>query len=87
VPKELSYIVNVSNGVNVVTPDPPVSFRFFIGRGNNGALVKRILKARGYWTKADSKATANFVWTQWRDKRLLSVLASADAPKIMEDPP
>ena len=71
IPKELGNAIRRSNAMEVRIPDPPVFYRFWIPKGNNGTLVKNVLKSRGFWTKAESKSTANFVWMEWRDLKLL----------------
>ena len=63
IPMEMSNIILRSNGMQILSPEIPCTYRYFIGKGNNGALVKNVLKNRGYWTKADSKYNAHFVWT------------------------
>ena len=45
-------------------------YKYFVGRGNNAQLVKTVLGNRWYWTKVEEedKATANLIWTQWKEK-------------------
>jgi hypothetical protein len=48
------------------------SIIFQVGRGNNGHLVKELLKKRWWWwatSEADKgKRTPNFTWTQLKEK-------------------
>ena len=66
-------IVNISNGIgpyNLVF----ASYAVYIGPGNNSALIKKLFNSRPWWYFVDTKRTANFVWTQWKDKEVLSSL-------------
>jgi hypothetical protein len=39
-------------------------YRAFIGKGNNSALVRGLLKRRPWWTIVEREGDANLVWTQ-----------------------
>ena len=43
---------------------------FTVGKGNNGHLIKDLIKKRWWWTIQDekNKKTVNFSWTQLKDK-------------------
>lgn len=42
------------------------TFKAFISLGNNGALVRSILKKRQWWAlESEDSADCNFVWTEW----------------------
>lgn len=51
---------------------PRGSLTFYVGRGNNGHLIKELLKKRWWWNAIDekdkTKKTPNFIWTQLKDK-------------------
>jgi len=49
VPGWLNQFINVSNGIAVSPPDTYTSYKFYIGMGNGGAIIKNALKERGGW--------------------------------------
>jgi hypothetical protein len=62
--EEVSSYINASNGVSVDSPN--IYFRYFVEKGNNGGLIKRVLSKRWWWMKAIDKDQAHFVWTEWK---------------------
>ena len=63
-------LVLQSNGVKLdCSLDQLTGYRFYVGKGNNSALVRSILANRWWWNRVDEeeKLSANFVWTQWLD--------------------
>jgi tubulin---tyrosine ligase len=49
---------------------------FFVGPGNNSALIKRLMKARGWQTSGTSDSSFSFVWTQFRLQSFLDAKAT-----------
>ena len=41
-------------------------YTYYIGAGNNGNLVRSLMRKRCWWTEVDSTSKANLVWTQLR---------------------
>jgi hypothetical protein len=39
-------------------------YKVYAGDGNNGQLIVRLLKNRGFWTQTDDINEANIIWTQ-----------------------
>ena len=74
-------ILNRSNGLDVQQLHS-VQYKYFVGKGNNSRLIRRLMAARGWWVEAQSIEEAHFAWTQWKDRKLLSSFASADKEKI-----
>ena len=71
-------IINNSNAVepyNVVF----ATYSVFIGRGNNAALVKKLFLSRPWWRISETRESANFVWTQGKDQKMLSDMNTATA--------
>lgn len=66
--KDFLFKVNFSNGVYVRSPDDiERQYKFFVGRGNNSAIIKGIMRRRFWWQLADKiSPEVNFVWTQLR---------------------
>ena len=50
-------------------------------------MVKNVLKSRGYWTKAENKSQANFIWTEWRDKKLMESMPTWTDELFEDDEP
>lgn len=46
-------------------------YKVFIGKGNNSGLVRRIMASRIWWKLTDDVDEAHFVWTQWKDMRII----------------
>ena len=81
--KILRYLYNAINKSNVgIEPDNSKSLapfhqnRFYVGRGNNYILVRSVIKQRWWWSTNDSEDffNVNFLWTQWRKNKHLSIL-------------
>jgi hypothetical protein len=78
----LYSVINKSNGNN--EPDTSKSLapfhqnRFYVGKGNNYILVRWVIKQRWWWSMNESEDffNANFLWTQWRKNKHLSILNS-----------
>lgn len=43
-------------------------FRAYIEKGNNGILIKELMKKRWWWHLVDQPEKANLVWTEWFSK-------------------
>lgn len=67
-------LVCLSNGVK--TGYERQSFKYYIGKGNNSALVRRLLSKRPWWVSTENLYEANFVWTQWKEMGIISSLES-----------
>jgi hypothetical protein len=78
--KYLYSAINKSNGN--IEPDNSKSvnqfrqYRFYVAKGNNGILVRSVIKQRWWWSmnSKENFHTANFVWTQWRKNIHLCIL-------------
>jgi hypothetical protein len=46
------------------------TINFYVGKGNNGALIKEVLKKRWWWSMAEdkNKKASNLIWTQLKEK-------------------
>ncbi|OMJ86589.1 hypothetical protein SteCoe_11875 [Stentor coeruleus] len=70
-------ILNRSNGVEL-----PVygncQYKYYIGKGNNSRLIRRLMTSRSWWVDTTNIEEANFAWTQWKDKKLLSTFGCAN---------
>ena len=61
----LCKYLQASSGLSV-TPESEVTYKYFVGKGNNSRLIRNLLAARPWWVPAKGLADANFVWTQGR---------------------
>lgn len=52
--------------VREVESYPRNALMFWVGRGNNGHLIKEIVKKRWWWTYSEdkNKRMQNLIWTQ-----------------------
>ncbi|OMJ78863.1 hypothetical protein SteCoe_21216 [Stentor coeruleus] len=66
-------LICCSNGVKPVIQGN-CSFKYYVGKGNNSALIKRLMGARAWWTSTENINEANFAWTQWKDKNYIQTL-------------
>lgn len=61
---EFSRCINESNGI--VMNSEESCYKFYLGKGNNSALVKQVLASRWWWVCVDENElpNVNLVWTQ-----------------------
>jgi hypothetical protein len=66
--KDFLFKMNFSNGIYVHIHDEiDRPYKFFVGRGNNSAIIKGIMRRRFHWQLVDKITNeTNFVWTQLR---------------------
>lgn len=72
--------INNSNGLEII-PDISPNFKYYIGKGNNSRLIRKIFAKRPWWTEVSDLETANFIWTQWKEKQVFSSLSCWDPIK------
>lgn len=62
--KDFMNMINFSNQIIVTKPECPVQYKAYIGKGNNGSLVRGILYRRWWWVIAEKYdyAEINMVW-------------------------
>ena len=68
---EFLYKLNFSNGlyVDLTLSQPKTTYRVKVGRGNNGSLVRSLLKRR-FWLEVVNSGPCHFYWTQLTDSSL-----------------
>lgn len=66
-------LICLSNGCKVVT-DKGQQYKYYVGKGNNSTLIKRLLDNRNWWVSTENILEAHFVWTQWKDKTIVTGL-------------
>lgn len=64
---EFIFTVNLSNGL-AVNNRRDSTFRAFIDKGNNGLLLKSVVKRRWWWHLVDDVAECNLLWTEWNTR-------------------
>ena len=74
-------MLNRSNGIEI-----PISaayqYKYYIGKGNNSRLIKRLMSSRSWWVDVTNIEEAHFAWTQWKDKKLLTKFLCGDDLKL-----
>lgn len=74
-------LLNRSNGVEIIVP-VACQYKYYIGKGNNSKLIRRLMAARSWWTDTANIEEANFAWTQWKDKKLLATFDCGEENKF-----
>ncbi|CAD8150662.1 unnamed protein product [Paramecium octaurelia] len=61
----MRHYFNILNLSNCIFVQPTVNiYKAYVGKGNNGMLVRQILKSRWWWSIQDEMEACHFVWTQ-----------------------
>ena len=58
------FRINFTNGLYACAREEDKNVKFYVGFGNNAALIKGIIRRRCWWQITDKIDDANFVWTQ-----------------------
>ncbi|OMJ66932.1 hypothetical protein SteCoe_36053 [Stentor coeruleus] len=74
-------LLNRSNGVEILVGGS-CQYKYYIGKGNNSRLIRRLMTSRSWWVDTSNIEEANFAWTQWKDKKLLSTFDCADTQSL-----
>jgi hypothetical protein len=80
--RSFSLTINTSNSVSVV-PSQNSGYFYYLGKGNNSELVKRVLMTRPWWTQAedDKFPNVNFTWTQILNTKFIQTVPLAEHQK------
>lgn len=79
--KLLRVLYMVINKENNYIPEATSHGRFCVERGNNGGLVKSVLRERHWWTQVeDCSKQPSLLWTPWRKASLVAALSTAGKP-------
>lgn len=72
--KEISSIINSSNGISVSAQIS--TYKYYLGKGNNSKLIKKIMSTRWWWTcvQEDQLPNVNMVWSQSIDNEYISTI-------------
>ncbi len=58
--------MHFGHGVRVAAPlEEKVKLRYYVGKGNNGEIIRLQMKKRFWWTPCSDPLHANFLWTQY----------------------
>jgi Tubulin-tyrosine ligase family len=85
--KAFPMYINTSNGITVL-PSQNSTYTYFLGRGNNSELVKRVLCTRPWWSQVEEETlpNVNFAWTQiLNSKFVLSIPLSEIANRSVSN--
>lgn len=76
--REFLFVINLSNRVyrNLEFEEYPRPLKYWIGRGNNSALIRSILKKRFWFVETYNLEESNFVWTQIKVEQLFELQAA-----------
>ena len=73
---EVIYKLSYANAiVSYPSPTQPM-YKCYIGNGNNGFLIRNLIKTRWWWTCVDSPESAdiNFIWTELKKNNIVNTL-------------
>lgn len=64
----------------MIYPQPELQYRAYICKGNNGLLVKSILKSRPWWSLRSSNEaeSCNLVWSEWKKGKVIQRMPLAE---------
>ena len=63
----------------VVHPPQEMLYKAYICKGNNGSLIKNLIKSRPWWSIRNRGEidSCNLIWTEWKRSRNTNHLPSA----------
>ena len=78
----LSSVINYSGNFNSSeVGNRGLQYKFFIGSGNNGIMIRNVLKQRWWWIYgAKNDENLNLLWTQWYKPKSISKLPCFGSP-------
>ena len=70
------YLVSIINKSNeYIEQKQNLQYKFFICKGNNGLMVRNVIKQRWWWTYG-KKIDTNLLWTEWCKSKHITELPS-----------
>ncbi len=75
--KEFLFTINLTNQL-LLPPDEEAIYKACICKGNNGLLVKSIIKNRPWWSfkNVNEIDSCNLVWTEWKRNKSINILGN-----------
>lgn len=75
--REFLLTINLSNGA-IIYPEPEVQYKAYVCKGNNGLLVKNLVKSRPWWCLRSISDVDNctLVWTEWKKGKMTAALST-----------
>ena len=68
-----------------MTPIPAGNYKVYAGDGNNGQLIIRLLKNRGWWVPTEDISEAHLVWTQHPPVDMMKKIHSSSMVKLKQE--
>jgi tubulin--tyrosine ligase len=65
--------VNLSNGL-AINNKKEITFKAYIDKGNNGLLLKSVVKRRWWWHLVEEIDSCHLLWTEWNSKEFTDKL-------------
>lgn len=64
--RDFLFLINFSNKLyrDLEVDKYERTFKFYVGKGNNGNLIKSIMKKRFWFEEVDDPMKADFIWSQ-----------------------
>ena len=60
--RDFLWKINFNRGFFLTAPTE--AYRFYVGKGNNSRLIRRIMSKRQWWVEDSKQENAHFIWTQ-----------------------
>lgn len=85
----LSNNLVVGVGSAALTTEYSTTYKAYICKGNNGVLVKGLLKSRPWWSVVSlaEVASANLTWTEWKRTKSFELLRSTEKSDLSASAP
>ena len=85
--RELLLTVNLTNKL-FTPPEEEALYKAYVCKGNNGLLVKSIVKTRPWWSFRSSNEieSCSFVWTEWKRNKSINQLSLAFHKELIKEP-
>ncbi len=78
--------INKENEMTSVLSASKASAKYYVANGNNGQLVRTVMKERWWWSPAAEISGANVVWTPWKRQRFVAALPLAGDKSAQASP-
>jgi hypothetical protein len=77
--REFQLAICLTNRL-LLYPQADLQYKAYICKGNNGLLVKSILKSRPWWSlRSQNEAEAcNLVWSEWKRGKMVQRMTGAE---------
>ncbi len=58
------FLWKISFNRNLIFESAVETHRYYVGKGNNSRLIRKIMSKRSWWIEEAKQENAHFIWTQ-----------------------